>query len=110
MLKLSRKIIIIPLSPKIYRALDMLSFAKKQVPKGCYTDTHYHRFFSAYLTKDMEGLKLDDGFLRMPRYALTIVLPFVNHTWFNIHGYTSACYVSDMSPAHGEHKVYNAHP
>ncbi len=108
MLKLNKKIITIKLSKKSYRFLDKISFAKKKVPQGSYTDTHYHRFFSAYLTKNMEGLKLDNSVLPMPQYALTIVLPFVNHTWLNKDGHTDDCYVSDLSPSHGEHVVYES--
>ncbi len=107
MFKNGKKILTIKLSKRAYEILDGLSFAKKKVPKGSWTDTHYHKFFSAYLTKNMEALKLDQGGIPMPKYALVIVLPFVNHTWTNEKGNTDDCCVSDLSPAHGEHTVYN---
>lgn len=97
----------IKLSEKMYNFLNRLSFAKKQVPKGKYTDTHYHKFFSAYLVKNMEALRTDNGDINMPQYALVLVYPFVNHTWVNSNGSTDDCYVSDLSPAHGEHFTYS---
>ncbi|MCB1532864.1 MAG: hypothetical protein KDJ35_08340 [Alphaproteobacteria bacterium] len=106
MLKSRRQIITIPLSERTYTILDKISFAKKQVPQGAHTDTHAHRFFSAYLVKNMEALKLDHSMIPMPRFGLVIVLPFVNHTWLNIKGNSNDCYVSDLSPAHGEHLIY----
>lgn len=102
-----RKIITIALSERVYNVLNKISFAKKTVPKGSWTDTHYHCFFSAYLTKNMEALKLDDAVIPMPEYALVVVLPFVNHTWTNEKGFTDDCAVSDLSPSHGEHVIYN---
>ena len=98
----------IELSQNTYNSLNRLSFAKKQVPKGKHTDTHYHRFFSAYLVKNMEALRTDQGDIKMPQYGLILVYPKVNHTWVNSKGRTNDCYVSDLSPAHGEHLIYNS--
>ena len=96
----------IPLSEKTYNFLSKISFAKTRVPKGSHTDTHKHRFFSAYLVKNMESLWTDKGVNNMPNRALVIVLPFVNHTWSNKLGKTEDCFVSDLSPAHGKHLLY----
>ena len=103
----SRKgFITIPLSEKTYNFLSKISFAKTRVPKGANTDTHKHRFFSAYLVKNMDSLWTDRNEIKMPERALVIVLPFVNHTWSNKVGTTDDCYVSDLSPAHGKHLLY----
>lgn len=98
----------IELSEKTYNFLNKLSFAKKQVPQGKHTDTHFHRFFSAYLVKNMEALRTDDGDIKMPKFGLVIVYPKINHTWINSDGTTNDCYVSDLSPAHGQHFIYNS--
>jgi len=100
---------IIELTEKKYKFLSKISFAKQRVKIGEYTDTHKHRFFSAYLVKNMEALKTDMGKIKMPKYGLVIVYPKYNHTWINSNGYTNDCYVSDLSPAHGEHFVYEFH-
>jgi hypothetical protein len=103
----SRKgFITIPLSEKTYNFLSKISFAKTRVPKGAKTDTHKHRFFSAYLVKNMDSLWTEKGIINMPERALVIVLPFVNHTWSNKVGTTDDCYVSDLSPVHGKHMLY----
>ena len=99
--------ITIPLSEKTYRFFDKIAFAKTRVPKGTYTDTHFHRFFSAYLVENMDSISTDKGAVKMPERALVIVLPFINHTWSNVKGYSENCYVSDLSPAHGKHLTYN---
>jgi len=98
----------IELSERVYNILNKISFAKKQVKKGEHTDTHYHKFFSAYLVKNMESLRTDDGDITMPKFGLVLVYPKVNHTWINSKGSTDDCYVSDLSPAHGEHLIYNS--
>lgn len=99
--------ITIPLSERTYKFFNRISFAKTRVPKGTYTDTHHHRFFSAYLVENMHSIKTDKGLLEMPKRALVIVLPFVNHTWSNVAGQSEECYVSDLSPAHGKHMIYD---
>ena len=104
--KNKRGFITIPLSEKAYRFLNKISFAKTRVPKGSYTDTHFHRFFSMYLVQNMHCIKTDRGELVMPKRALVIVLPFVNHTWSNVSGNSEECFVSDLSPAHGKHIIY----
>lgn len=96
------------LSEKMYTFLNKVSFAKKQIKKGEYTDTHFHKFFSAYLVKNMEALRTDKGDIKMPKFGLVLVYPKVNHTWVNSSGNTDDCYVSDLSPAHGEHFTYNS--
>lgn len=98
--------IAITLSEKMFNILNKISFAKTRVPKGAHTDTHKHRFFSAYLIKNMEALWTDKQNITMPARGLVIVLPFVNHTWSNKGGATEDCYVSDLSPAHGTHLLY----
>lgn len=98
----------IELSEKVYNFLNKLSFAKKQIKKGEHTDTHFHRFFSAYLVKNMEALRTDYGDIKMPKYGLVLVYPKVNHTWINSKGNTNDCYVSDLSPAHGKHLTFNS--
>lgn len=99
---------VIKLSEKVYNFLNRLSFAKKQVPKGSHTDTHFHRFFSAYLVKNMEALRIDSEDVNMPKYGLVLVYPKVNHTWVNSDGKTNDCYVSDLSPIHGEHFIHKS--
>jgi hypothetical protein len=99
-------IITITLPVWVYRALDRISFAKTRVPKGTHTDTHHHRFFSLYLVENMNSLKTDGGECMMPERALVIVLPFVKHTWSNVSGSSQDCFVSDLSPSHGEHLIY----
>jgi hypothetical protein len=106
MFKLSKKIVTIKISEKVYSLLTRISFAKKRVPKGSWTDTHYHRFFSAYLIKNMEALKVDDMTIPMPKYGIVIVLPFINHTWINQTGNSEDCYVSDLSPGHKNHTIF----
>lgn len=98
--------IVISLSEKAYNFFSKISFAKTQVPKGSYTDTHKHRFFSVYLIKNMEALWINKSEIRMPKQAMVIVLPFVNHTWSNKSGTAEDCFVSDLSPAHGKHLLY----
>lgn len=98
----------IKLSKKMYAILNKVSFAKKQIQKGEHTDTHFHKFFSAYLVKNMEALRTDEGDIKMPKYGIVLVYPKVNHTWVNSNGNTDDCYVSDLSPAHGEHFTYNS--
>ena len=100
-------IITISLPEKLYRVLNKISFAKTRVPKGAHTDTHYHRFFSLYLVEKMDSLKIETKEIKMPARALVIVLPFVNHTWSNESGQSEECYVSDLSPSHGEHLIFN---
>lgn len=103
----SRKgFITIPLSEKTYNFFSKISFAKTRVHKGSHSDTHKHRFFSAYLVKNMEALWTDKGEIKMPDRALVIVLPFFNHTWSNKFGATEDCFVSDLSPSHGKHLLY----
>lgn len=104
--KREKGFITIPLSERSYNFLSKLSFAKTRVPKGAHTDTHKHRFLSAYLVKNMDSLWTDRNEIKMPERALVIVLPFVNHTWSNKLGMTEDCYVSDLSPAHGKHLLY----
>lgn len=105
--KKKKGIITIPLSMKIYRILDKISFAKTRVPKGSHTDTHFHRFFSMYLVENMNSLLTKNDEIRLPQRALVIVLPFVNHTWSNKTGLSEECFVSDLSPAHGKHFIYD---
>lgn len=99
-------VITIPLSERTYRFLSRLSFAKTRVPKGAHTDTHKHRFFSAYLVKNMHELWGNSEKTRLPANALVIVLPRVDHTWSNQRGQVEDCYVSDLSPAHGRHELF----
>jgi hypothetical protein len=103
--KMQKGIITIALPVWAHNLLNKVSFAKMRVPKGTFTDTHYHKFVSLYLVENMYSLKLDGGELKMPRLALVIVLPFVNHTWSNMFGTSSECYVGDLSPSHGEHLI-----
>ena len=98
--------IIIPLAEKSYNFLSKISFAKTRIPKGSHTDTHRHRFFSAYLVKNMDALWTDRSKIKMPERAVVIVLPFINHTWSNKVGTTEDCFVSDLSPAHGRHLLF----
>lgn len=104
--KAGKGIITISLPKKLYRFLDKIAFAKTRVPKGAHTDTHYHRFFSLYLVENMYSLKINGNEIEMPRRALVIVLPFIDHTWSNIFGTSQECYVSDLSPSHGEHLIF----
>ena len=99
---------LIALSEKVFNLLNKLSFAKKRVPKGSYTDTHFHALFSAYLVENMEYLLIEKEKIKMPKFGLVIVYPKINHTWSNASGNTDNCYVSDLSPAHGEHVVYES--
>ena len=103
---LKKGFITIRLSEKMYNFFSKISFAKSRVPKGTHTDTHKHRFFSAYLVKNMDALLTDKREIKMPKFAVVLVLPFVNHTWSNIKGFTEDCFVSDLSPSHGEHIIY----
>ena len=99
-------IITIALPAWVHKVLDKIAFAKTRVPNGSHTDTHYHRFFSLYLVENMYSLKIDVGEIKMPRLALVIVFPFINHTWSNVFGSSPECYVSDLSPSHGKHFIY----
>ena len=104
---LTKGFITIRLSEKMYNFFSKISFAKARVPKGTHTDTHKHRFFSAYLVKNMEALLTNKAEIKMPKFAVVLVFPFVYHTWSNLKGFTEECFVSDLSPAHGEHLIYN---
>ena len=103
-----KEFLTIPLSKGVYKVLNRISFAKKQVPVGHHTDTHFHRFFSAYLVKNMEGLRTEDTVTEMPKYALVLVFPRINHTWINSNGKTDNCFVSDLTPSHGEHLLFKS--
>lgn len=99
-------VMIIGLSERLYSFFERIAFAKKQVLNGKWTDGHRHKFFSMYLTKNMKALRLVSGDRSLPKYALTVVLPFVHHTWTNQKGFSDDCFVSDLSPAHGDHLTF----
>lgn len=100
-------IMIVPLNRWFYNLLGKLSYRKTKIPIGKHTDKHHHVFFSFYVTDKMEALLSHNGrLIRLPEKALTIVMPFANHTWINKDGYSNDCFVFDLSPGHAQHIIY----
>lgn len=98
--------VIIPLNKSFYNFFSKISNRKTRLPIGKHSDTHHHIFFSFYVTKNMQALKgHDNNLYNLPNRALTIVMPFANHTWFNKTGNSNECFVFDLSPGHSEHII-----
>lgn len=101
MLNLLSGYIVIPLSERNYGKLDKLFHVKQTtIPRGYHTDTHHHKWFSFYLTKN--NMLQELPFIQIP-FGLFIVLPFAKHTWTNRIG-KDDCRVGDLS-THADHQL-----
>lgn len=100
----SKGVWIVPLPPAFFNLLSRIAYRATRISIGERTVGHRHVFFSFYLAKKIRALEDERGAVTLlPKSALVIVLPFVQHSWTNVKGAAEDAFVFDLTPLHRPH-------